>query len=104
MDGGTTRCRLAHPVKGWVNLTDLVPLAGADHAPVGAAFSPRFFLRHAECQTTPPADTGGASPPIAPPPTAGNAPSNPTGGQPLVSFAHPTEFTTSPGRAGTRWR
>jgi len=33
---GTARCRLTRPVKGWVNLTDLVPLAGADHAPVGA--------------------------------------------------------------------
>ena len=27
---GTARCRLTRPVKGWVNLTDLVPLAGDD--------------------------------------------------------------------------
>ena len=30
LDGGTVRCRLTRPVKGWVNLTDLVPLAGDD--------------------------------------------------------------------------
>ena len=32
LDGGTVRCRLTRPVKGWVNLTDLVPLEGDDGA------------------------------------------------------------------------